>query len=177
MTDASASPIKVDIWSDVQCRWCYMGRRTGMPVEQVTRMSALVTGIAASTAQRSCACSLTRPTRQKGEGRRRPGRCLRHPGCAIFPNRRHVRGLGGTGCDDLRYRPRTGKNGTRGYPVTRAVPTPQTIPGRIPLTPVSDPTAAVWVGAFCAIRSALSGQRYQISAIMLVSPLPERIDR
>ena len=61
--------------------------------------------------------------------------------------------------------------------MTHAVPTPQTIPGRIPLTPVSDPTAAVWVGAFCAIRSARSGLRYQVSAIMSVSPLPERIDR
>ena len=27
MTDASASPIKVDIWSDVQCPWCYIGKR------------------------------------------------------------------------------------------------------------------------------------------------------
>ena len=89
MTDAFASPIKVDIWSDVQCPWCYIGKRKfeagaaafggaveveyhsfelapdtpvdfdgspvdylserkGMPVEQVTRMLANVTGIAAS---------------------------------------------------------------------------------------------------------------------------------
>ena len=27
MTDKSASPIKVDIWSDVQCPWCYIGKR------------------------------------------------------------------------------------------------------------------------------------------------------
>lgn len=27
MTDASTSPIKVDIWSDVQCPWCYIGKR------------------------------------------------------------------------------------------------------------------------------------------------------
>ena len=27
MTDASASPIKVDIWSDLQCPWCYIGKR------------------------------------------------------------------------------------------------------------------------------------------------------
>ncbi len=27
MTDASPSPIKVDIWSDVQCPWCYIGKR------------------------------------------------------------------------------------------------------------------------------------------------------
>jgi len=27
VTDASASPIKVDIWSDVQCPWCYIGKR------------------------------------------------------------------------------------------------------------------------------------------------------
>ena len=27
MIDASASPIKVDIWSDVQCPWCYIGKR------------------------------------------------------------------------------------------------------------------------------------------------------
>ena len=27
MTDTSASPIKVDIWSDVQCPWCYIGKR------------------------------------------------------------------------------------------------------------------------------------------------------
>ena len=26
MTDASTSPIKVDIWSDVQCPWCYIGK-------------------------------------------------------------------------------------------------------------------------------------------------------
>ena len=54
MTDVSASPIKVDIWSDVQRPWCCIGKRTGMPVEQVTWMFALVTGIAASTVQRSC---------------------------------------------------------------------------------------------------------------------------
>lgn len=27
MTHASTSPIKVDIWSDVQCPWCYIGKR------------------------------------------------------------------------------------------------------------------------------------------------------
>ena len=27
MTDAFVSPIKVDIWSDVQCPWCYIGKR------------------------------------------------------------------------------------------------------------------------------------------------------
>jgi predicted DsbA family dithiol-disulfide isomerase len=27
VTDASTSPIKVDIWSDVQCPWCYIGKR------------------------------------------------------------------------------------------------------------------------------------------------------
>ena len=27
MTDVSVSPIKVDIWSDVQCPWCYIGKR------------------------------------------------------------------------------------------------------------------------------------------------------
>ena len=27
MTDSSTSPIKVDIWSDVQCPWCYIGKR------------------------------------------------------------------------------------------------------------------------------------------------------
>ena len=27
MTEKSASPIKVDIWSDVQCPWCYIGKR------------------------------------------------------------------------------------------------------------------------------------------------------
>ena len=35
--------------------------------------------------------------------------------------------------------------------MTDAVTTPPTIPGRIPLTPVGDPAAAVCVGAFCAI--------------------------
>ena len=35
--------------------------------------------------------------------------------------------------------------------MTDVVPTPQTIPGRISLTPVGDPAAAVCVGAFCAI--------------------------
>jgi len=27
VTDAFVSPIKVDIWSDVQCPWCYIGKR------------------------------------------------------------------------------------------------------------------------------------------------------
>jgi predicted DsbA family dithiol-disulfide isomerase len=27
VTHASTSPIKVDIWSDVQCPWCYIGKR------------------------------------------------------------------------------------------------------------------------------------------------------
>jgi predicted DsbA family dithiol-disulfide isomerase len=27
VTDTSTSPIKVDIWSDVQCPWCYIGKR------------------------------------------------------------------------------------------------------------------------------------------------------
>ena len=27
MTHTSTSPIKVDIWSDVQCPWCYIGKR------------------------------------------------------------------------------------------------------------------------------------------------------
>ena len=27
MTDAFVPPIKVDIWSDVQCPWCYIGKR------------------------------------------------------------------------------------------------------------------------------------------------------
>ncbi|MES2095023.1 MAG: DsbA family oxidoreductase [Actinomycetota bacterium] len=27
MTDTSIPPIKVDIWSDVQCPWCYIGKR------------------------------------------------------------------------------------------------------------------------------------------------------
>ena len=35
--------------------------------------------------------------------------------------------------------------------MTDAVTTPQTTPGRIPLTPVGDPSAAVCVGDFCAI--------------------------
>jgi predicted DsbA family dithiol-disulfide isomerase len=27
MSEASSSPVKVDIWSDVQCPWCYIGKR------------------------------------------------------------------------------------------------------------------------------------------------------
>jgi predicted DsbA family dithiol-disulfide isomerase len=27
VSDTTASPIKVDIWSDVQCPWCYIGKR------------------------------------------------------------------------------------------------------------------------------------------------------
>jgi predicted DsbA family dithiol-disulfide isomerase len=41
MSESSAAPIKVDVWSDVQCPWCYIGKRrfekgvlaSGVPVE------------------------------------------------------------------------------------------------------------------------------------------------
>ncbi|GAA3624389.1 protein disulfide isomerase FrnE [Microbacterium awajiense] len=41
MSDSPVAPIKVDVWSDVQCPWCYIGKRrfesavdaSGIPVE------------------------------------------------------------------------------------------------------------------------------------------------